>query len=79
MKTAVPRIAVGLVGSCAPALATEAVWRTPADDDDRRLVEALTGVPQFVGIFGGPVRHRPCSEPFGCSESPKCVGTRLVD
>ena len=43
MKTAVPRIAVGLVGSCAPALATEAVWRTPADDDDRRLVEALTG------------------------------------
>ncbi len=43
MKTVVPRIAVGLVGSRAPALAAEPVWRTPVDDDDRRLVEVLTG------------------------------------
>ncbi|MGH8995851.1 MAG: replication-relaxation family protein [Acidimicrobiales bacterium] len=40
---AVRRVAVGLIESRAPALATEPVWRTPADDDDRRLVEVLTG------------------------------------
>lgn len=43
VKTAVPRVAVGLVGSRAPALATEAAWCTPADEDDHRLVEVLTG------------------------------------
>ncbi len=43
MKTAVPRLAVGLVGSSAPTLATEAVWRIPANEDDHRLVEVLTG------------------------------------
>jgi hypothetical protein len=37
------------------------------------------GVPEFVGIFGGPARHRPWSERFGLSETLKSVGTRLVD
>ena len=39
----------------------------------------LTGVPQFVGIFGGLVRHLPWSQRCGPLEMPKCVGTRLVD
>ena len=43
METAVPGLAVGLVGSGAPTLATEAVWRIPANEDDHRLVEVLTG------------------------------------
>lgn len=43
IKTAVPRVAVGLVGSRGAAVATEAVWRVPTDDDDHRLVEVLTG------------------------------------
>jgi hypothetical protein len=43
MKTAVPRVAVGLVGSCLPALAIEAVWRSAADDADHSLVEVLAG------------------------------------
>lgn len=43
MTTAVSRLAVGLVESCAAALADEAVWRIPADEDDHRLVEVLTG------------------------------------
>lgn len=42
MKTAVRCVAVGLVGSRAPAPATEAVWRIPADEDDHRLIEVLT-------------------------------------
>lgn len=43
MTTPVPRLAVGLVESRAHALASEAVWRIPADEDDHRSVEVLTG------------------------------------
>lgn len=43
MKTAVPRVAVGLVGSRAPALVTEPVGRSAADDADQALVEVLAG------------------------------------
>lgn len=43
MKTAVSRLAVALVQSRASALAIEAVWRIPADEDDHRLIEVLTG------------------------------------
>ena len=38
-----------------------------------------TGVPQFVGIFGGPTGHRTWSQRCELSETPKSVGTRLVD
>jgi len=40
---------------------------------------ALPGVPEFVGIFGGPARHRPWSERFEVPKCLKSVGTRLVD
>lgn len=44
MKTAVPRVAVGLVASRPAALASEAVWRRAADEADHRLVDVLVGL-----------------------------------
>ena len=46
---------------------------------DGQATTSLSGVPEFVGIFKGPARHRPWSERFGRSKTPKSVGTRLVD
>src|SRR5664280_2519889 len=41
----------------------------------RRANDILqSGITEFVGIFGGPSRHRPWSECFGLSESLKSVG-----
>lgn len=44
MKTAVQRVAVGLVASRPAALASEAVWRRAADEADHRLVDVLAGL-----------------------------------
>jgi len=50
-----------------------------AADLAERSSEILTGVPEFVGIFGGLAWHHPWSKRFEVSKRLKSVGTRLVD
>ena len=42
-------------------------------------VVSQTGVPQLVGIFGGPDRYRPWSGRREARSESKSVGTRLLD